>query len=77
MVKSTHEDEKLEGGLRTGTRRREVEQADFVSPTCSRESMKEDTSVHPTERPNSKAMVSSQQPALVLVGFVAATEDPG
>ena len=36
--------------------------------------MKGDTSVDPTERPNSKFMVPSQQPALILVASVAAKD---
>ena len=78
--KTTREGERLEGGPRgrpTGTRFREEKQADSVSPTCSREPMKGDTSVDPTERPNSKFMVPSQQPALVLVAPAIASEDPG
>ena len=38
--------------------------------------MKRGTSVDPTERPNSKFIVPSQQPAITLVAS-AATEDPG
>ena len=51
-------------------------QADFVSPTCSPEPMKEDTPVDSTERPISKFMVPSQQPALTLVASAPA-EDLG
>ena len=79
MVKSTRESEKLERDPRaspTSTRLREVKQADSVSPTCSREPMKGDTSVDPTEQPNSKFMVPSQQPVLILVASAAA-EDTG
>ena len=80
MVKSTRGGEKLRGSLRlaspTSTRVREEEQADFVSPPCSPEPMKGDTSVDPTKRPNSKFMVPSQQPALTVVASAAA-EDPG
>ena len=36
--------------------------------------MKGDTSVDPTERPNSKLMVPSQQPALILVASAAAED---
>ena len=79
MAKSTRKGEKLRGGPRlaspTSTRLREEEQADFVSPTCSPEPMKRDAS-DPSERPNSKFMVPSQQPALTLVAFAPA-EDPG
>ena len=80
MVKSTREGEKLRGGpcfaSPANTRFREEEQADFVSPTCSPEPMKGDTSVDPTEGSISKSMVPSQQLALTLVAS-AATEDPG
>ena len=60
----------------TSPRLREKEQADFASQTCSPGLMEGDTSVDPTERPNSKIMVPSQQPALTLVAS-SATEDPG
>ena len=53
------------------------EQSDFVSSTCSREPTKGDTSVDPTERPNSEFVVPSQQPTLILVVFAIAPEDPG
>ena len=80
MVKTTREGEKIRGGPRlaspTSTRLREEEQADFVSSTCSPGSIKGDTSVDPSGRPNSKFMVPSQQPALTLVASAAA-EDPG
>ena len=80
MVKSTCEGEKLRvrGGPRlaspTGTRPREEEQVG--SQTCSPGSMEGDTSVDPTERPNSKFMVPPQQPALILVAPAIAPEDP-
>ena len=53
------------------------EQADFVSSTCSRKPMKVDTSVDPTERPNSEFVIPSQQPTLILVVFAIVPEDPG
>ncbi|CAN0280017.1 unnamed protein product, partial [Ascophyllum nodosum] len=49
-------------------------QADSVSLACSREPMKGDTSVDPTERPNSKLTVPFQQPALILVASAAAED---
>ena len=55
---------------------REEELVVFASQTCLPGPMKGDTSVDATERPNSKFMVPSQQPALTLVAS-AATEDPG
>ena len=81
MVESTREGENRRGGppfaSSPSTRLKEEEQADFVSPTCSREQMKGDISVDPTERPNSKFMVPSQHPALILVAPAIAAEDPG
>ena len=77
MVKSTREGERLKEGPRarpTGTRLREEKQADSVPLACSREPMKGDTSVDHTERPNSKLMVPSQQPALTLVASAAAED---
>ena len=78
MVKSTREGErqKKEGprARPTGTRLWEEKQADSAPPICSREPMKRDTSVDPTERPNSKFMVPSQQSALTLVASAAAED---
>ncbi|CAN0310470.1 unnamed protein product [Ascophyllum nodosum] len=81
MAKTTREGEKLRvRGPRLASppsiRLRE-EQTDFVSSTCSRDPMKGDTSVDPTERPNSEFVVPSQQPTLILVGRAVASEDPG
>ena len=78
MVKSTREGERLkqEGPQAnpTGTRLRKEKKTESVPPTCSREPMKGDTSMDPTERPNSKFMVPSQQPALTLVASAAAED---
>ena len=81
MAKTTREGEKLRvRGPRLASppsiRLRE-EQTDFVSSTCSRDPMKGDTSVDPTERPNSEFVVPPQQPTLILVGRAVASEDPG
>ena len=80
MVKFTREDEILKRGPRlaspTNTRLREEKQVDSASQTCSPGPMKRNTSVDPTERPNSYFMVPFQQPALTLVASAAA-EDPG
>ena len=79
MVKTTREGENHRRSPRlassTSPRLGEKEQVDFASQTCSPGLMEGDTSVDPTERPNSKFMVSSQQPALILVAY-SATEDP-
>ena len=82
MAKTTREGKKLRArGPRLASpasiRLKEEEQDDFVSSICSREPMKGDTSVDPKERPNSKFVVPSQQPALILVVPAIAPEDPG
>ena len=57
-----------------GTRSKEEEQ---IAPQfCSPGSMKGDTPVDPTKRPDSKFMLPSKQPALTLVALAAA-EDHG
>ena len=57
-----------------GTRSKEEEQT--ASQICSTGSMKGDTPVDPTERPDSKFMIASKQPALTLVALAVA-EDHG
>ena len=79
MVKSTREGENPRRSPRfassASTKFKEEEQVELASQICSRGPVKGDTSEDPTERPNSKFMVPSQQPALTLVA-PAAAEDP-
>ena len=78
MVKTTREGENLRRSSRfasfAGTWSKEEEQiAPQIFPPGS---MKGDTSVDPTERPDSEFMIPSKQAALTLVALAAA-EDPG
>ena len=77
MVKTTREGENPTRSSRiasfAGTRSKEEEQ--IVFQICSLGSMKGDTSIDPTERPDSKFMIPSKQTALTLIALAAA-EDP-
>ena len=73
MVKTTREGENRRSpkiSSFAGTRSKEEEQN--ASQICSPGSMKGDTPVDPTERPDSKFMIASKQPALTLVALAAA-----
>ena len=73
MVKTTREGENRRSpkiSSFAGTRSKEEEQN--ASQICSPGSMKGDTPVDPTERPDSKFMIASKEPALTLVALAAA-----
>ena len=80
MVKITREGENLRRSTRltssASPKLKEEEKVVFASQACSSGPMKGDASVDPTERPNSKSIVSSQQPILTQV-VSAATENSG